>query len=515
MIARVASAARSRPAAAMAVATAFSRGTGFARTLALAWALGVTTLADAYNVANTAPNMLFQLAAGGVLSSAVVPLLTQSSTDDERRDNANVLFGSVLVVGVMASLVLAASAPLIIRALTAGAVGRADSEAIVRVGTLWLVIFAPQVLAYAVSVFSVGVLTSRSRLFLGAAAPVTTNILMLVGVVAFVLVGGRRPGVGAVTDSAVVWLGGLTTAGVVVMAVIQYVGARRIEPGLRPRFVVRHPAIRRAAGIAPWVALYVGVNQAGLAFVVSFASSIPGGISAYQWAFTVMQLPYALIGVSILTAAFPRMSASATSDPAATNLAVNRALARTMQLLLPVAGILAGAAPLLAVALVGRSGDMLVAAGIAGFAVSLGPFSAFQLFTRASYAFRDARSPALVNIAVNVVNVAFDVVILMVVEGDRGRVAGLALGHAASYVVGVLLLSRQLRVRHGVRVAVAPRALLASAVIALAGAGAFLVVQLAWQPRSQLAAGLGVLGLVSTAAGAAALPRLRRRTSAT
>ncbi len=513
MIARAALAARSRPAVAMAVATAFSRGSGFARTLALAWALGVTTLADAYNVANTAPNMLFQLAAGGVLSSAVVPLLTQSTTDAERRDNANALFGSVLIVGAIASLVLAASAPLIIRGLTSGGSGRSDYAAVVRVGSLWLVLFAPQVLAYAVSVFSVGVLTSRSRLFLGAAAPVTTNVLMLAGVIAFVVVGGRRPGVEGVRDAAVFWLGGLTTFGVIVMALIQFIGARRIEPGLRPKFVLRHPAIRRAAGIAPWVALYVGVNQAGLAFVVSFASSIPGGISAYQWAFTVMQLPYALIGVSILTAAFPRISASADRDPGATTLAVNSALARMMQFLVPVSGVLVGAAPLLAVALVGRSGEMLVAAGIAGFAVSLGPFSAFQLFTRASYAFRDARRPALVNIGVNVVNVAFDLVILAVVEDGRGRLAGLALGHAASYVAGVLLLARQLRVRHGVRVTVPQRAILTSSVTAVAGAVAFLGVQLAWRPETQLAAGLGVLGLVSTAAAVVALRRLRRQPS--
>lgn len=452
MESRAAAFARTRPAAAMAVATGISRGTGFARTLALAWALGVTGLADAYNVANTAPNMLFQLAAGGVLSSAVVPLLAQSSSPAEREENANALFGIVIAIGVLASLVLAIGAPWFIRLLTLGGAGRADHADVVRVGSLWLLLFAPQILAYAVSVFCVGVLTTHRRLFLGAVAPVMTNVLTLVGVLAFVVVSVRRPGVRGVGDGAVLWLGVLTTLGVVVMAAIQFFGARRIQPSLRPQLILRHPAIRRAAGVAPWVALYVGVNQAGLAVVVAFASSVSGGVSAYQWAFTVMQLPYALIGVSILTAAFPRISESALRDPVAAAATVERALRRLLQLLGPAAGALIGIAPILGTALVGRSGDDLVAAGMAGFAVSLVPFSVFQLLTRACYAFRDARSPALVNIGVNVVNVAFDFLVLLTVDGDSRRLAGLALGHAASYMVGSGLLARQLEARHGVRV---------------------------------------------------------------
>jgi putative peptidoglycan lipid II flippase len=51
----------------MAAGTALSRLTGVGRILALAYALGFSRLADAYNLANTTPNMLYDIVLGGVL----------------------------------------------------------------------------------------------------------------------------------------------------------------------------------------------------------------------------------------------------------------------------------------------------------------------------------------------------------------------------------------------------------------------------------------------------------------
>lgn len=511
MRARLLAAVRERPAAAMSVATAASRGTGFLRTVALAWALGVTTLSDAYNLANTAPNMLFQLAAGGVLSSAVVPLLTQASSEDERRDHADVLFGGVIAVGAMASIALALLAPAVLRALTLGAPAATRAQ-LVEVGTTWLVLFAPQVLAYAVSVFSVGVLTSKGRLFVGALAPVATNLLTLTGVLMFVIVGSRRPDVAAVSSRQVRYLGLLTTAGVATMAVVQLAAARRAEPGLRPRFVLRHPAIRHALGMAPWIGLYVVVNQLGLAVVMAFAASTAGGVSAYQWAFTVMQLPHALIAVSIISAAFPQIAAKVAGGAKATSTAINQSVTRLLQFLVPAAVALAVFAPVVATAVVGPTGSKLVAAALLGFAGSLIPFSTFQLLTRSSYAFRDGRTPALVNVAVNAVNVAFDLAVLALTQDSTLRIAGLATGHAVSYVVGTLLLARRLRTRHGVLVDV-PRLL--GMRISIGGVVAVLgwLTSRAFGPRSQVVSALVVAGGAAVVAAAgAALQQRRRRT---
>ena len=64
---------------AMAGGTAVSRGTGLLRVLVLAWVLGFSPLADAFNLANTIPNMLFDLVLGGVLSATFIPCLLYTS----------------------------------------------------------------------------------------------------------------------------------------------------------------------------------------------------------------------------------------------------------------------------------------------------------------------------------------------------------------------------------------------------------------------------------------------------
>jgi putative peptidoglycan lipid II flippase len=80
----------------------------------------------------------------------------------------------------------------------------------------------------------------------------------------------------------------------------------------------------------------------------------------------------------------------------------------------------------------------LITRTFATFAIALPFFSAFQLLTRTYYATQDARTPALANIAVAVVNLAFDVWLAFGL--DLG-VPGLALGYAASYITGTAILS--------------------------------------------------------------------------
>ena len=72
----------------MALGTLASRGTGFLRTLMLAFALGVGTVANAYNNANTLPNTVYDLMLGGILTSIVVPLLVNAAKRDADRGEA-------------------------------------------------------------------------------------------------------------------------------------------------------------------------------------------------------------------------------------------------------------------------------------------------------------------------------------------------------------------------------------------------------------------------------------------
>lgn len=493
----------------MGLATAVSRATGFARTVALAWALGATALGDAYNVANTAPNMVFQLAAGGVLSSAVVPLLARARGDDERREAASVLYGLALAGGIVAMLLVLAAAPLVVAALTAGGAGRADHDEVVAVGTTWLRMFAAQVPAYALGVYGVAVMTFHRRLVLGAAASIATNIVTVAGVAGFVVIAGRRPPVGAVDSGAVLFLGAATTIGVLAMAAAQLWGAHRSESGLVPKLRLRHPVTRAALRTAPWVVLYVAVNQAGLAVVTSMASTVEGGVSAYQWSFAVMQLPHAVVGVSLISAAFPRIAAAAAGG-GDTSALLRTTVERMVPVLVAAAAVLAVLAPVIGAALVGPSGASLVAGGVIGFAAGLLPFSLFQLLTRTSYALADTRTPALVNVAVNAVNVGVNAAVLVLTAPGSRRVAGLALGHALSYVVGSVALAKRLKrvnVRAAVKADVALRATLLAVVAGVAAIAGSNLGDRSSQSDALAATAAGAAAAVAAAGVAWALGR--------
>src|SRR5215467_606563 len=98
-----------RSSALVAVGTALSRVTGFARIAAIAYALGASTLAGTYSYANEAPNIVYELLLGGVLTATLVPLFVRYH---EKRDDdaASAVFtvSVIVLVGVTVLGVLVA-----------------------------------------------------------------------------------------------------------------------------------------------------------------------------------------------------------------------------------------------------------------------------------------------------------------------------------------------------------------------------------------------------------------------
>jgi len=470
-----------RAATMMAVGTALSRATGLARTGALAAALGVTALGDAYNTANTLPNMLFMLVTGGTLSAVVLPMLAREQDPDRRREHAAVLGGAIAVLTATASILLLAAAPLLASGFALSRPGGPGHASFVAVTGAWIALFAPQVLLYGLSVHAVAVLNAQGRLALAGFAPVATNLITILAVAAYLWAGGPQPpSLAGVHAAPLVVLGAGTTLGVAGMVLIQWLGARRVLPGLRLRFSLRHPAVAELSRLGRWTLGYVVVNQLGLAVVLVLANSAEGGVAAYQWAFAIMQLPYAIVAVSLLSALYPRL-ARAAHDPEEFALQVATGLRLMAALLLPAGvglAILAGpiAAILLGYGAAAGTGAAFVAAALRWFGAALLPFTVFQLLTRAFYARSDTRTPMLANVAVNAVNVAGGLLAFLLLERPQARIAGLVAAYGASYVTGVVLLAWALAGRAPAALTGSGRALatatLASAVMATVLLGA-------------------------------------------
>ncbi|TML28877.1 MAG: murein biosynthesis integral membrane protein MurJ [Actinobacteria bacterium] len=388
-----------RPAAVMAVGTVLSRLTGLGRIAAMAFALGVaeSRLADSYNVANTLPNVLYELVLGGVLTSVFIPVVVselRTKPHDEAWRSASAMVTASIAVLAGLTVLTVLVAPWVIDLFTQRVSGRQAAEQR-DLATFFLRVFAPQVALY---------------------------VLLGVG----------------------------TTGGVALMALAYWPFLRALPGRLRVRLDFRHPAVRRLARLSAWTVGYVITNTLGFGVSFALANGVQGGVTAYVTAFAFFQLPIGVAAVSIVTALVPRMSAHyVDGDVRGFAEDVGRGLRSIALLLLPAtAALIVLAHPaittLLEHGVVHSHSANLVASVLQMFAIGLLPFSLYQLLMRAFYTRQDARTPALINVVGNGVTIALDFALFPLLD-----VRGLALAHTLGYVVGCVVAGRILLRRVG------------------------------------------------------------------
>ena len=502
-----------RNTAVMAAGTLLSRITGFARLAAMTAAFGVVEgpLADAYNKANVAPNIVYELVLGGVLSSVLIPVLVETlrRDDEEHRHVAN----TVTTMAVLVLLVLTVggilAAPWLATLFTLGAQGSAADVAELRgIVTLFLRLFLPQVLFYGLTTIWTAYLNAH-RHFAGPMFFPVLNNLLVVGVLMWF---GRSVGFAAVADlgrltTGQLWLLGVgTTAGIAAMTLPLWPVARRHGWSFRPSLDWRHPMVRRLGRLGGWAVLYVVINQVGYLLVIVLTSAIPGNgaFAAYAGAFVFFQLPHGMYAVSVMTALVPGMAEAASAgDLDRFRVQLVRGIRATALLIVPAAvGLGVLATPIVRLLLqhgaFSPESTRLVAVVLTAFAVGLPSFSLFQLFLRAHYALQDTRTPVFVNLAAVGLNIVVDLA-LFVLLPDQWKVAGLALGHAAAYTFGAVLFALRLRARAGGLGGGDTAGALVRIAAAAAGMGA-----ISWAVAAAAGARLGVDTLAGQAAQVAA-----------
>jgi putative peptidoglycan lipid II flippase len=448
----------------MSTGTAISRLTGFLRLSAMAYAIGITEtrLADAYNVANITPNILYELALGGILTSVVVPVVVewmQSRGREVAWDVVRRLFTIAIVVLSAIALLGIVLAPWIVDLYTVG-YPDAQREAVHGLATFFLRWFMPQVVFYGIGAVAAGLLNAHRRFAAPMFAPIANNVIVIATFMIFAAMPGpSNPGELATGAQQLVLAIG-TTLGVVAMTAALWPSVR--ATGFRFRWLggIRDEAIVRIGRLATWVVVYVVANQLGYLVIVILAGGPTGGYSSYAAAFILFQLPHAIFAVSILTALLPAMSSRwAAEDLDGYKALFSQGIRATATILIPAAlGYLVLAKPIVRLLLEHGATKAvsaeLVSEVLFAFAIGLFAFSAFQFLLRASYAMQDTRTPALVNVAAVTVNVLVDLVFFFVL--DLG-VPGLALGHAVSYwfasTVLLLLIRRRIGPIGGRRIA--------------------------------------------------------------
>jgi putative peptidoglycan lipid II flippase len=461
----------------MSFGTVLSRITGLLRLAAIAAALGVVEsgrLTDTYNLANTAPNIIYELILGGVLTSVFVPVFVELLQKEGRERAwrvASAMINLTLIVLTAITALGILAAPWIARLYAArldGPEAQLQQEAL----TFLLRLFLPQIIFYGLTAATAGLLNAHKRFGAPMYTPILNNLAVITVFLVFHQVYGRIDGLDDVSTTQLMVMGLGTTAGVAMMAIAQLPflrGLGRYELTV----AIRHPSIRKLARLSVFVIGYVIANQIGYLIVQFLANQQLGGYSAYVYAFTFFMLPHGLFAVSVITALLPGMSQHAVDgrwDEFRELLSTG--IRATFLLVLPAAvGYLVLGEPIVRLMLehgvMSGASTELVADVLRFFVLGLVPFSIFQLFLRAFYALQDTKTPFLINLGAVVLNTAVNVVLFQSL-----RVEGLAVGHALAYVFGVAVQARVLGSRiaglDGRRIAVAA-ARISTAAIAMGG----------------------------------------------
>ena len=446
-----------RSAAVMSTGTFLSRATGVVRVGVTLAALGTFALSDSYFKANTTPNIVYELVLGGILTSVFVPLLVEwkrTHGQEAQWEAGSRFLTLVLVTLTVVTIVAMIAAPQIMRVYLSGVENPADYQAELEVGTFFLRWFLPQIVFYGIGAVAAGLLTANRRFSAPMFAPVLNNLVVIATMAIFIVVRhDAPPTIASVTQGQRLLLAAGTTLGVVAMTVALWPSLRRLGFRWHLRFDWRHETVRRLLHLARWIAVYVIANQIAYFVIIVFSGRIgEGSYVVYSQAFIFFSLPHAIVAVSIFTALLPGMSARWTDrNIDGVRELFSRGLRDTEIVMLPAAAgyaVLAG--PI--VALLASYGVMtndsteLLGRTLAAFAIGLPFFSSFQFLTRTYYAMQDAKTPAVANIAVAVVNLAMDVWLAF---GLGLGVPGLALGYAASYAAGSAILYVMVRRRLG------------------------------------------------------------------
>jgi len=478
-----------RSSSVMAAGTVLSRITGVLRTTALAAALGsLGVLADAYNTANTLPNIIYIMLVGGALNAVFIPQLVRHMKDDP--DGGTSYADRLLTLSALALLVITVLAVLAAPWIARLYAGPAYNTRQLEVLTAFAYLCLPQILFYGLYALYSQVLNARGHFAAPMFAPIINNAVVIAGCFAFLAV-SSTPSIATITGRQIAVLGTATTLGVVLQAASLTPVMARSGYRFRPRLDLRGHGLGIAVGLAKWTIFFVLVNQVAFLVITKLANQAGAlaeqlgtkgaGSSAYANAQLMFVLPHSIVTVSVITALMPRMSrAAADGDVAAVRHDLARGMRLVSSILVPAGILLALLGPRIAQLLLGYGntsdpGARLVGQVLQGFSVGIVAYSLSYILLRGFYALEDTRTPALVNILTQAVNLAVGYALYRALPPERA-VAGLALGYAISAVISTVVLWLILRPRLGgldtyLTVRTLVRLALAGVVAGSAGAG--------------------------------------------
>ncbi|MEV4612334.1 murein biosynthesis integral membrane protein MurJ [Kitasatospora sp. NPDC049258] len=455
--------------AVMAAGTLVSRATGFLRTMVIAAAIGVGTMGDSYNAANTLPTLLYILIGGGALNAVFVPQLVRSMKHDEDGGTAYANRLLTLVMTGLAGVVFVSvlAAPVLVQLISHSLMrdpGSADTTVALARYCL------PTIFFMGVHVVMGQILNARGRFGAMMWTPVLNNIVVIFTFSMYIVVFGTfehsevTPATASPEGIRLLGIGTLLGLTVQALSMIPYLRASGFR--FKPRFDWRGHGLGKAARLAKWTFLFVLANQAGYLVVTQLATAAGSnaenhgylgvGLAAYSNALLIWQLPMAVVTVSVMSAVLPRLSRSAADhDQGAVRDDLSYGLRTSAVAIVPAAFLFLSLGPVIGSAIYGLGNGGAVAHGttavgfmLSAFALGLIPYSVQYVLLRGFYAYEDTRTPFSNTVWVALCQAGTAVFFFLVLP-DRWAVTGMAFGYGLSYAVGVAVAVPKLKARIG------------------------------------------------------------------
>jgi putative peptidoglycan lipid II flippase len=434
----------------MALGTILSRITGFIRGILIVAVLGTTLLADTYNVANTMPNILYNLLVGGALTAIFIPQLVRSFEHDDGGDG----FASRLITTISLILLVLVSlgmyfAPALVR-LYAPEFFTAGFETEQEIAIAFTRYCLPQIFFLGLFTMLGQVANARGSFGPLMWAPIANN---LVGIALF---GGFllfSPGIdiNSITSNQVAILGWGTTFSVVVQALVLIPVIRKLGITLKPRLGLS--GLGKSFNLAGWTLVYVLISQLGYLVTVNVATSAAVrsaqegiktgvGYTPYTYAYYVMLLPYSIVTISIITAILPHISKLALEGK---REEVKAQLVRAIRLV-GVITIPSAVAFLLFGSLITESifvgipteDSRYIGYVLSALSFGLVAFSINLILIRGFNAFEDTKTQVVSILVINIIAVAMSYFCLFFVKNQWVTV-GLGVAFSVSYLAGLFV----------------------------------------------------------------------------
>jgi len=442
----------------MAIGTILSRITGFIRGLLIVAVLGTALLADTYNVANTMPNILYNLLVGGALTAIFVPQLVRSFNDED----GGHAFASRLVTTISIILLALVAvgvifAPFLVR-LYAPEFFTSGFEHERDIAIAFTRYCLPQIFFLGLFTMLGQVANSRGSFGPLMWAPIANNI---VGIVIFAAVLYYSPAltVATITDAQIQILGWGTTFAIVVQALILIPVVYRSGIRIRPMWGIQ--GLGKSFTLAGWTLLYVFISQVGYLVTVNVATSAAVrsakdgittgvGVTPFSNAYLIMLLPYSIVTISIVTAMLPHLSRLAIDkkvDEVREQLV--RAIRMVGVITVPSAVALLLFGPLITEVLffgIGSEDSRYIGYVLSALSFGLVAFSINLILIRGFNAFEDTRTQVSSILVINVISVGLSYLFLSTLQ-NKWVTVGLGAAFSISYLVGLFVTLFLLR-RH-------------------------------------------------------------------